>query len=176
MIHLNTIRRGIITIYDKFVSLLVYISSVLIVFMMLSISGSVFFRRTFLDFGWAVEVSEIILIIITLFGAGWLLRTAGHVRVDVLATRIHGKNKALYDAIIFIAVSLICLSFTLIGINAVGEVYSTGTIEIKVYFQFKKWILHSFFPLAGFVLFVESTKQVVKNLKTYFSKTSIIDH
>lgn len=173
MTHLNTIRRGIITIYDKFVSLLVLISCVLIVFMMLSICGSVIFRRAFVDFGWAVEVSEYILVIITLFGAGWLLRTSGHVRVDILATRIHGEKKALYDAAIFTAVSLICIAFTLIGVNAVGEVYSTGTVEIKVYFQFKKWIFHSLFPLAGFVLSVESIKQVVKNLKSYFSLTSI---
>ena len=174
MTHLDTIRRGIITIYDKFVSLLVLISCVLIVFMMLSICGSVIFRRTFLDFGWAVEISEYILIIITLFGAGWLLRTSGHVRVDILSTRIHARNKALYDTIIFTAVSLICIAFTLIGVNAVSEVYSTGTVEIKVYFTFKKWILHSLFPIAGFVLFVESTKLVVKNLKSYLSRYSIM--
>lgn len=104
------------------------------------------------------------------------MRTSGHVRVDVLATRIHGKKKALYDAIIFTAVSLICIAFTLIGVNAVGEVYSTGTVEIKVYFTFKKWILHSLFPLAGFVLFIESTKLVVKNLKSYFSRNSIMEN
>ena len=172
MTYLNTIRCGIITIYNKFVSLLVLIGSALIVFMMLSICGSVIFRRTPLNFDWAVEVSEYILIIITLFGAGWLLRTAGQVRVDILATHIHGKKKALYETIIFSVVSLICLAFTLIGVNAVGEAYSTGTLEIKVYFQFKKWILHSFFPLAGFVLCVESVKQVVKNLKVYLSKIS----
>jgi TRAP-type C4-dicarboxylate transport system permease small subunit len=137
--------------------------------MMLSICGSIIFRRTSLNFGWALEVSEYILIVITLFGAGWLLRTAGHVRVDIVATHIHGKRKALYDAIIFSAVAVICLAFTLIGINAVGEAYSTGTTEIKVYFEFKKWILHSLFPVAGFVLCVESTKLVVKNLKNYFS-------
>ena len=175
MTYLSTMRRGIIIIYDKLVSLLVLISSVLIVFMMLSICGSVIFRRSFLNFDWAVEVSEYILIIITLFGAGWLLRSAGHVRVDILGTHIHGKNKLLYDVIIFTVVTLICIAFTLIGINAVGEAYSTGTIEIKVYFQFKKWILHSLFPLAGFVMCIESIKIMVKNIKAYFSKTGIAE-
>jgi len=172
MTYLNTAKRGIVMIYDKLVSILVLISGVLIVLMMLSICASVIFRRTPLNFGWALEISEYILVVITLFGSGWLLRTAGHIRVDILATHIHGKNKALYNAIIFSVVSLICLVFTVIGVRAVGEAYSTGTIEIKVYFEFKKWILHSLFPLAGFVMWVESSKLAIKNFMNYFSNSN----
>ena len=172
MTYLNAVRLGIATIYEKIVRALVIINGALILFMMISISASVIFRKTALDFGWALEVSEYILIIITLFGAGWLLRTAGHIRVDIVATHIHGKQKALYNAIIFSIVSLICIGFTVIGVRAVIEAYSTGTIEYKVYFEFKKWILHSLFPLAGFVMWIESTKLSIKYFKGYISRNN----
>ena len=175
MSALKAIIKGIVNIYDWFVSALVFLSSVLIVFMMVSICGSVIFRRTSLNFGWALEISELILIVITLFGAGWLLRTAGHIRVDIIATHIHGKRKSLYNAIIFSAVSLICLAFTFIGVRAVLDAYSTGTIEYKVYFQFKKWILHSLFPVAGLVMWIESTKLAYFNFTRFFSDSHSLE-
>lgn len=175
MTTLKAIARGIVGVYNWFLNTLVFISCALIIFMMVSICGSIIFRKTIVDFGWALEVSELILIIITMFGAGWLLRTAGHIRVDIVATHIHGKRKAIYNAIIFSAVSLICLCFTGIGIRAVYDAWSTGTIEYKVYFQYKKWILHSLFPVAGFVMFVESTKLAFINYANFFSGNHNMD-
>jgi TRAP-type C4-dicarboxylate transport system permease small subunit len=158
--------------YNRMVSLLVGVSCLLIMLMMLSIGASVLLRRTPLDFGWALEVSEYILIFITLSGAGWLMRSGGHIRVDILATYLRGKSKDLYNCLIFIIVSIICLSFTWIGFQATREAYLTGTLEIKVYLLFEKWILLSLFPFAGFIMFIESLKLAWGHFKSLRKRTS----
>lgn len=155
--------------YHRIVGGLVAIGATLIVFMTLSIGASVLFRRTPVNFAWALESSEYILIITTLFGAGWLMRTGGHIRVDIVSTHLHGRARDLYDGLIFSIVSLVCLCFTLIGIQATWEAYLGGVIEEKVYLRFPKWMLLGLFPVAGIFMFVESSKSAVACFKKFMS-------
>jgi TRAP-type C4-dicarboxylate transport system permease small subunit len=157
-------------LYDKLLSVIVALGASLIVFMMLSIGASVIFRRTIVDFAWALEISEYILIVSTLFGAGWLLKTGGHVRVDALANLLHGRTRRVYNCIIFSLVSLVCISFILVGGHASYEAYRSGIIEEKVYLQFPKWILLSLFPLGGVFMTIEAIKLAVGSFSKKHSK------
>ena len=96
-------------IYNAFVNGIVYIAIGLILFMMLCISISVFLRRTQYAFGWGLEASEYILIILTFFGTGWLLKTGGHTRVDIIPNAIKGRAQELYNGLIFSIVAIVCL-------------------------------------------------------------------
>jgi C4-dicarboxylate transporter, DctQ subunit len=167
---LTEIFAFIAAIYNKIMKIFVGIGAVLIVVMMLSIGGSVVFRRTAIDFAWALEASEYILIVSTLLGAAWLLKTGGHVRVDIVATHMHGRMREFYNGIIFVIVSLVCLAFILIGGSATWEAYVNGVLEEKVYMRFPKWILMVTFPIAGIFMFVESTKSAVAHFKKAFSR------
>lgn len=167
---LKSFIKGVTAIYDLFVKAMVVVACLLIVFMMVSIGASVIFRNSIVDFGWALEFSEISLIVITLFGSGWLIKTGGHVRVDIVTTLIHGRKNALYNGCIFSIVTLICLIFTVIGFDAAYDVYTSGVQEIKVYLTFQKWILLSLFPFAGFFMVVESGKVTVRYFRKYFAE------
>jgi len=144
-------------IYNAFVTGIVYIAIGLTLFMMLCISASVFLRRTQYAFGWGLEASEYILIMMTFFGTGWLLKTGGHTRVDIIPNAIKGRAQELYNGLIFSIVAIVCLVLTLAGISTGWEAYVAGTMQIKVY-TFPKWILISIIPFGGFFLFVESAK------------------
>lgn len=168
---LNSVIGFVSAVYDIIVcKSLVAAGAFMMVFMMLSIGGSVAFRGTAIDFNWALEASEYMLILSTLFGAGWLVKTGGHIRVDMVPTYLHGKARELYECVIFIIVALVCLCFTLIGIQATWTAYLGGVIEEKVYLSFPKWILLALFPMAGLSMFVESAKIAVANIKKYLSR------
>lgn len=157
----NTFRKAavfIVIVYEKTVSALVFISCFLIFFTMLTVGGNVLLRGTPYDMNWALELSEYVLVIVTLFGAGWLMRHAGHVRVDILPSYLTGKAGQIYSGVVFAIVSIICFSFMAMGLETMYEAYVSGATEIRVYFVFKRWILFTLFPIGGFILFVESAR------------------
>lgn len=150
---LTVIRR----FYDGLLSGLIYIGIGLTLFMVLCICASVFLRHTDYSFGWGLEASEYILIITTFFATGWLLKTGGHIRVDILSSLIKGKKQEIYNGIVYVVVALVCLIFTVGGAVTAWDAFVAGTLQIKVY-TFPKWILISFVPFGGFFLFVESVR------------------
>ncbi|MFH1488670.1 MAG: TRAP transporter small permease subunit [Pseudomonadota bacterium] len=143
--------------YNGLVTGIVYIAISLTLFMVLCISFSIFLRRTPFSFGWGLEASEYILIIITFFGTGWLLKTGGHISVDIIPNAIRGRTQDIYNGVIYSIVAMVCLVLTISGFSTGWEAYVAGTLQIKVY-TFPKWILISLVPFGGFFLFVESAK------------------
>ncbi len=144
-------------IYDLFLKGLVSIGVFLTLFMVLCISLSVLLRHTPYAFGWQLEASEYILIITTFFAAGWLLRTGGHIRVDILPNFIQGRKQEIYNGLVYSLVALVCAGFTISGFFTAWDAYVAGTLQIKIY-TFPKWILIALIPFGGFFLTVESLK------------------
>ncbi len=154
---MKRIIRILVKIYDGTLNLLLYVAVGLILFLVVLVCASVFVRRTPYAIGWAVEASEYILLLMTFFGTGWVLKNGGHINVDVLVNLLPKRAQKLYQGILYSIVAALCFVFTIIGISTAWEAYASGTMQVKVY-TFPKWILISLIPLAGFFLFVESLK------------------
>lgn len=145
------------SVYNGCINGLVYIGAGLILFMVLIISASVLLRTTKYSFSWGLEASEYILIITTFFAAGWLLKTGGHIGVDIIPNFIKGRPQDLYNGVIYSIVAIVCLVFTMVGAFTAWDAYVAGTLQVRMY-TFPKWILISLIPIGGFFLFVESVK------------------
>ena len=160
-------------IWEKFLNGLVLIASCFYLFMMISITLSVFLRRTEYALAWKLEVSEYILIVSTFFATGWLLKSGGHVSMDMVPTLLKGKKrlKEIYFGIIYIIVAAICLMLTITGTITTWDAFLAGTLQVKVY-TFPKWILLSIIPFGFFILFVESLRIVYH----YFSGKSSTEY
>lgn len=66
-------------------NMFVFLSSILLIGMVFIISLSVIGRYFFNEpFAWTMEISEYIMLFISLFTASWILNQAGHVRLDLL--------------------------------------------------------------------------------------------
>jgi TRAP-type C4-dicarboxylate transport system permease small subunit len=161
--------RVVQKIYNGILNLAAYLAMSLTVLMMLCIVASVFLRRTEYAFGWALEASEYILIIMTFFGTGWLLGTGGHIRVDIVPNYLKGRSRDFYNGMIFSVVATVCLVLTIAGISTAWEAFVAGTLQIKVY-TFPKWILISLLPFGGFFLFIES----VRLAYGYFARKTVL--
>lgn len=151
-------------VYDILLSIMVYIGVCLILFMVAVISASVFLRETRYSFVWGIEASEYILIICTFLATGWLLRSGGHINVDVVPNFIKGRSQELYSGFLYSIVAAVSLWLTMVGIEEAWGNYISGTLQVKVY-TFPKWILSSLVPLGGIFLFIESVKLAYRHFR-----------
>jgi TRAP-type C4-dicarboxylate transport system permease small subunit len=154
---MERIVKVISKIYEGAFHFLLYLAASLTIFLIALVCASVFVRRTPFAIGWAIEASEYIMLLVTFFGAGWVLRNGGHINVDVLLNVMPRRSKEVYQGILYSIVTVLCLIFTIVGISTAWEAYVAGTLHVKVY-SFPKWILILLIPLGGFFLFVESSK------------------
>jgi TRAP-type C4-dicarboxylate transport system permease small subunit len=154
---MNRIIRIVSKIYNGVFLALLYVAAGLVLFMVALVCASVFVRRTPYAIGWAVEASEYILLVMTFFSTGWVLRNAGHINVDVVLNLLPRRSREIYQGVLYSVVTVLCLIFTIVGISTAWEAYVAGTLQVKVYI-FPKWILITLIPLAGFFLCVESAK------------------
>jgi TRAP-type C4-dicarboxylate transport system permease small subunit len=151
-------------IYDILLNIMVYVGVCLILFMVVVISSSVFLRKTSYSFVWGIEASEYILIICTFLATGWVLRSGGHINVDVVPNFIRGRSQELYNGFLFAIVAAVSLWLTIVGIEETWGNYFSGILQVKVY-TFPKWILSSFVPLGGIFLFIESMKLAYRQFR-----------
>ncbi len=98
------------TIFDRITSLLALLGASLLTFMMLAVSWEVV-SRYFLGRGsiWVIEFSEYSLLYITFLGTAWLLKKDGHVKMDIVLSRLNPKTRFLTDGITSILGAIFCL-------------------------------------------------------------------
>ncbi len=139
-------------ILDGAISTMAYIAMVLLAFAWLSVCADVICRY-FLSrpIPWATEVTEYILLQITLLGAAWLLRKEGHVNVDALTTHLSQKTQAILNVIISYICALVCLIVAWYGITVVHLLFQEQSI-IPKQLEIRKYIVYSVIPLGYLVL------------------------
>jgi TRAP-type C4-dicarboxylate transport system permease small subunit len=155
--------------YDGALHLALCLAVGLTLFLVFLVCASVFVRRTPYAIGWAVEASEYILLLITFFATGWVLKNGGHINVDVVLGLLSRRSQEIYQGVLYSIVTVLCLVFTIVGLSTAWESYLSGTLQVKVY-SFPKWILIMLIPLGGFFLFVESFKIACRR----FAKRTIL--
>ena len=112
---------------------------------------------------WSMEACEYILFGIAFLGAPWLLKTGGHVSVDILVERLSVKSKSylglLSSAIGIFVSALICW----FGLVTSWDCYLTGVVVTKTFSIPKAYFL-PFISLGYFFLLVEFGRQFFRNL------------
>ena len=109
--------KRITGIYNGIVNTLAILGAVIVLFMMLSISIGVmmrfFFHRSPV---WLIEVSGYGMVFMTFLVAAWILREEGHVRIDLLLSRLNHRHRAVLESITSILGAVVCLVITGYGI------------------------------------------------------------
>lgn len=93
-----------------------------------------------------VALTEYALLYFTMAAAPWLVRTRGHIVVEVLHARLSGATRATVDKLIlFICIFTSALIAVLAAVLAF-EAFSRGEVEIRSLAMPRGWL---FVPLAG---------------------------
>lgn len=100
---------------------------------------------------WVIEFSEYALLYITFLGTAWLLRTDGHVSVDLLTNALDGtwrRRLALLSAAIGLAVALV---LTVFGVIVTLDLLHRGVFKPTV-MEFPTWRVVVIIPIGSALL------------------------
>ncbi len=81
--------------WDRFLDVSMLVSAVAVVLASLLTLSDIASRQFFASAqGWAIEIAEYCLLYLAFFGAAWLLREDGHVKVEVVVEVLGAKSQA----------------------------------------------------------------------------------
>ena len=86
--------------WDRFLDVSLLISATAVVLASLLTLSDIASRQFFASAqGWAIEISEYCLLYVAFFGAAWLLREDGHVKVEVVVEVLSARHQALLGVV-----------------------------------------------------------------------------
>lgn len=142
-------------ILDRIIDFSALLADILIIFVMLIIVAAIVLRPMGIPLPWVMEVSEYSLLWITLLGAAWLLKRGGHVKIDLLFSRLNLKTQTILNIVISIFGVIACLTITWFGIQVtknsflISEYYSGTDLSLP------KYPIVAVVPIGFFLLFIQ---------------------
>jgi TRAP-type transport system small permease protein len=141
--------------FGRLFELLASLGSAILLAMVALVSADILLRDAFgSGIGWADEVSEYALYVITVLTAPWLLRRGRHVRIDIVLALIPPLIAWLMEALCDLAGFAVCLVLVRYGLSMVYDSWTTGSTTIKTLI-FPEWWLLSVLPACFLLLAIE---------------------
>ncbi len=159
------IRLG--AIFDRVIGIFAFVAAVILVSIwgLLSIEVIIRFLVNYSIPGY-IEISEFLLVALTYLGAAWLLRKEGHVRVDIVYTRLKPRAQALLDTIMSTLGIIICLFLVWYGMKVTIDHFQRGILSHDV-LQIWLWPLYITIPLGSLLLFIQFCRRAYGNLQLW---------
>lgn len=141
----------------------------LLIFIMLAVCAEIVMRY-FLNAPilWVVEISEVILLYITFLGAAWLLRREGHVRIDMLLTRLPPKAQVLLNIITSTIGILMWLALTWYSIVVTLDLFQRGVLTPTV-LHLPKFAIIVIIPVGSLLLAIQFLRRAWGYRKTWIA-------
>jgi TRAP-type mannitol/chloroaromatic compound transport system permease small subunit len=156
-------------VFDKFADIIGYITSFVMVLMIVNVFYDVVMRYFFRSGSIAMQEMEWHLFsVIILLGVAYTLKEDGHVRVDLIYDRLTDKKKAMINMIGVVTFILpIALLIGIGSIDYVIEAYQSGEQSGDPGGLTNRWIVKSLIPLSFFLLIITATGFFIKNLAVF---------
>ncbi len=159
-------------IFDRTLDLAAVLAAALIVFIMLAESAEVvmryFFRRPFI---WVVEISETILLFAAFLGAAWLLRSEGHIKMDLVLNRFSAGPRAIFHAINSLIGAFCCGVLVWYGALMSWSNFVRGAFEPTVLEIPSAYVL-VIIPIGAFLFFIQCLRRGYGYLKEWRTSSS----
>ncbi len=148
--------------FDHLLTGLSMLTGVLILFMAALVSTNIT-MRTLLSrsIPGTIELCEWILLLIPFFGAAWLLRKDGHVRMDLFIQMLNAKSKYILNIITSVVVSLVCsFFFWFVALNT-WRYYVTGAYRPSV-LNFPTYIFSGIMAAGFLFIAIQSLRNTAR--------------
>ena len=162
-------------IFDQVLKIMMFIAGILLIFIMLSVCMEVILR-TFFDVSlmWITEVTEIMLLYITFLGSAWVLREGGHVKVDIILSRLKPRIKAflgIISSILGIFVSLILTGFGFkVALDCLHKsAYTPTAMEIPMA------LIIIIIPIGCLMLFLQFIRRTLKYVAGFIIESNRVN-
>lgn len=107
---------------------------------------------------WGIQVMEYMLFILPFLGAAWLLQKRGHVRVDMVLSRLSLKAQTVINIVTSSIGAVVCLVISWYGTAVAWENFQEGICEMKV-LVVPSFILLAFIPFGCIFLSLEFLRE-----------------
>lgn len=112
---------------------------------------------------WMLETVEYGLLLLTMVGAAYVLRTNRHVTVDVVVGILPERLRKFVAIVANAIASLICLVFIWCGILAAADAYQSGAKIYKA-FTIEEWVPISLIPPAFVLVTIECVRRLMRSI------------
>jgi len=152
-------------IFDRILSLLIALACLILALVTLSVCLEVvlryFFNRPQI---WVIEFSEYALLYITFLGAAWVLKSDGHVSVDLAFSMMSLKARAICSLTSFIICFLVSTVLVIYGTRVTWSYYVKGLYNPTV-LEIPTSAILVVIPMGGLTLLIQSIRGFVRSLR-----------
>ena len=151
------IRLG--KIFDHMNTLMVIISAVFLLGLTFIVGADITLRYLFLrPLGWVKEVSEYILVVLGFLVAAWILKDDGHVKMDLVLTKVSPKAQTLMNIVTSTISTIVVLVITWFSVRVTLQFYQTKLVAPTV-LEPQKWILLTPIFLGALLLAIQFVRR-----------------
>ena len=101
-----------------------------------------------------LTLTEYALLYTTMLGAPWLVRTRGHVYIELITAAVPDQVRRWMSRMVTIACIVVCLILTWYGLEVTIGDYSRGAADIRS-FDMPRWILLAAMPIGFLLMAIE---------------------
>ncbi len=147
------------SVFDHALNLLAILASVLLVFMMLSISTEIvmryFLNRPIVGI---IKITEICLLFVAFLGTAWLLRREGHVKMDIIVNRLQPRTQAFFGIFSSLLGAIVCWVLVWYGVEVTVDHFLRGTYQATT-LEIPNAPILAIIPLGSLMFFVQCLRR-----------------
>lgn len=127
--------------FDRLIDALAFIAGLTLCALTVLICVDVFARyfRLF-AMPWSLDIAEFALLLVTFFGAPWVLRDNGHIAIDILVDRLSGPARHRVTLLSHGVGAAVCGVLLVFSTRAWWSSFSQGT-TVHETFVYPEWVL-----------------------------------
>jgi TRAP-type C4-dicarboxylate transport system permease small subunit len=114
--------------FDHIINVLTYFAGGLLYFIMVGVVLTLILRPLGSALTWMFETTEYAMLYITFLGTAWVLKREGHVKTELLLSRLNLRTGALLNSITSVLAAISCLVIALYGAMITWEYYQIGYV------------------------------------------------
>ena len=142
---------------DKFIDILGFVAGTLLVALSILVIcdvGARYFRLFAMP--WSLDFAQYGLYLITFFGTPWVLRTNGHITIDLLVSKLSPQKTHKLKIASSCLGGLICGVLFIFSVIVLVRTFNEGT-RVPDNFMFPEWWIYAFAPptfLLSMIIFL----------------------
>jgi TRAP-type C4-dicarboxylate transport system permease small subunit len=160
------------TIFDKTLTALMVIGAALIIFDALAITFDILVRY-FIGRTWngLFEITEYSIVWMTFLATAWLLKTGGHVRMDVVLNHLSPRRRAITTIITSFICTILFGVITWYTLKLTVHDYLTG-FGYQSVLSPPKWTIEFIIPIGSFLLFIQFLRITYGSLTSWKAQST----
>lgn len=147
---------------DYVIDGLAIIAGLLVCGIVLLICVDVFARNTALfAMPWSLEVAQYSMLVMTFFGAPWVLRERGHIVVDLILQVLPPETRVKVERVGYVICAIVCATLTYYSSVVWARSYASN-VMIHETFVFPQWLLLSVAPPIFLIMTIIFVKWIIR--------------